>query len=210
MILNTHVLCLFLLGFHASCATFHNYTQSSLRNDLLAHSFPCQKTEERLGSRCPPILFPIQLWYDLPAVVALLKSVNGNHSHAMHFESVASRKPAVIFMDCEADAYGTANGFIFKAFVTTSGVSIQPSHTASVCLVDGQPHPLLGQVSISITMGPTRDTLRLLVMKENAASANIILGSDYLKHLKARMCWDTNTLSHSPYCAAIHVHARAL
>ena len=62
-------------------------------------------------------------------------------------------------------------------------------------LADGQPHPLLGEVSIPINMGPFRDTVRLLVMKEGTASANIILGTDWLKRRKARMCWETDTLS---------------
>ena len=62
-------------------------------------------------------------------------------------------------------------------------------------LADGQPHPLLGEVSIPIKMGPFRDTVRLLVMKAGTASANIILGTDWLKRRKARMCWETDTLS---------------
>ena len=114
----------------------------------------------------PPTPFPVQLWYYPPAVVTSLESVTGTHSRAMCFDSIASLKPAVILVDSGADAHGTADGFISRQFALSLGVSIQPSNTASVRLADGQPHPLLGEVSIPIKMGPFRDTVRLPVGNE--------------------------------------------
>lgn len=143
----------------------------------------------------PPTPYPVQLWYDPPAATASVNTIADSHSHAFLFDCLASRQSAVILVDSGADAHGTADGFVTKQFVSSLGIHPQPSNTASVRLANGQSHPLLGQVNIPISVGSFRDTVRLLVMKEGMASADILLGTDWLARRKARMCWDTDTLT---------------
>ena len=156
---------------------------------------PANGSGKRTVLPMPPLPFTVQLWYDPPATEASLSHVQAGASHAMLFDTRILDKTTVTLVDSGADSCGTADGFTNLPLVQRMGLKVQPSNTASVRLADGKSQPILGHITIPIRIGPFRDHVRLLVMPTGLHSADVILGTDWLKRRGAQACWHTDTLT---------------
>lgn len=144
----------------------------------------------------PPTPWPVQFWYDQPAVTAQIRAVNTRRqNHEMTFATFVNGRKCLTLPDSGANTHGTGDGFTSADAIQKWGLRLQPSPTTSVTLADGGTQSILGKVRVPVRMGALNDTLTLLVMKHGHASADILLSCDWFNRRGANLCYKTRTMS---------------
>lgn len=139
--------------------------------------------------------WPVQLWYDPPEPDAKLSAVAPKVSYTMTFRGHAGHTPVSTLVDSGACTVGTADGYISASKASSMGLNATESPTPAVRLADGTRKALGGQVQTRLSMGSYHGMVRLLVLPDIAAGADIILGTDWLERHGALMDWESHTLT---------------
>ncbi|GLI62851.1 hypothetical protein VaNZ11_005402, partial [Volvox africanus] len=89
---------------------------------------------------------------------------------------------------------GASDDFISVAEVNALGLTPESSDCPQVTLADGGKHPIVGRITLSLSIGPLRVVTRPYVLQGLAETAPYIMGSSTLRQYRARIDMETATL----------------
>ncbi|GLI68398.1 hypothetical protein VaNZ11_012784 [Volvox africanus] len=85
---------------------------------------------------------------------------------------------------------GASDDFISVAEVNALGLSPESSDCPQVTLADGGKHPIVGRITLSLSLGPLRVVTRPYGLQGLAETAPYIMGSSTLRQYRARIDMD--------------------
>ncbi|GLI65233.1 hypothetical protein VaNZ11_008718, partial [Volvox africanus] len=89
---------------------------------------------------------------------------------------------------------GASDDFISVAEVNALGLTPESSDCPQVTLADGGKHPIVGRITLSLSIGPLRVVTRPYVLQGLAETAPYIMGSLTLRQYRTRIDMETATL----------------
>ena len=141
---------------------------------------------QALDSGCdqPPALADgLELWYDPPLTLASQSPrccVVDSDARLDVFAAKLSDASVRVLPDS-----GATHCFIAASLTQKLGLAVQPTAFAPVKLADATSAPILGECRARLRMGSFGAEIRLLVIPTLTASADIVLGQNFLKRYRA-------------------------